>query len=57
MKWAKKGLILKPDNNFEWMSHHASMPIADEANRERRSHYIRSSMQNLKTECNGYATT
>lgn len=34
MKWMKKGLIFKPDNNFEWMVHHACVPIADKVNDE-----------------------
>jgi hypothetical protein len=29
MKWAKKGLIFAPDNNFDWMVSHASIPIVD----------------------------
>jgi hypothetical protein len=29
MKWIKKGLIFAPDNNFDWMVSHASIPIAD----------------------------
>lgn len=32
MKWIKRGLIFKPDNNFEWMFSHASIPIADRVN-------------------------
>lgn len=34
MKWIKKGLVFKPDNNFEWMVHHACVPIADKVNDE-----------------------
>ena len=34
MKWIKKGLIFKPDNNYEWMVSHASIPIADPVNDE-----------------------
>lgn len=34
MKWMKKGLIFKPDNNFEWMVHHACVPIANKVNDE-----------------------
>lgn len=29
MKWIKQGLIFAPDNNFDWMVSHASVPIAD----------------------------
>lgn len=29
MRWEKKGLIFKADNNYPWMSHHACVPIAD----------------------------
>jgi hypothetical protein len=29
MKWIKKGLVFKPDNNFDWMVSHASIPVAD----------------------------
>jgi hypothetical protein len=34
MKWTKHGLIFVPDNNFEWMASHASMPVADRMNDE-----------------------
>jgi len=29
MRWRKKGLIFVPDNNFDWMVSHASIPIVD----------------------------
>lgn len=29
MKWIKKGLIFKPDNNYDWMVSHAQVPIVD----------------------------
>jgi hypothetical protein len=32
MRWEKKGLIFRTDNNFPWMSHHACVPIADTVN-------------------------
>jgi hypothetical protein len=32
MKWEKKGLIFRVDNNSEWMAHHACVPIADKLN-------------------------
>ena len=27
MRWEKKGLIFKAENQFPWMAHHASAPI------------------------------
>ncbi len=30
MKWVKKGLIFKPDNNYDWMVSHASVPVVDQ---------------------------
>ena len=29
MKWVKKGLIFRADHQYEWMCHHACVPIAD----------------------------
>ncbi len=29
MKWIKKGLIFKPDGQFEWVVTHAMLPVAD----------------------------
>jgi hypothetical protein len=29
MKWEKRGLIFRPSGEYEWMSHHACVPIAD----------------------------
>ncbi|MEA2993006.1 MAG: hypothetical protein QOD40_1926 [Alphaproteobacteria bacterium] len=29
MRWEKKGLIFKTDNNYPWMLHHACVPIAE----------------------------
>jgi hypothetical protein len=34
MKWIKKGLVFKPDNNYDWMVSHASIPVADPINDE-----------------------
>jgi len=34
MKWIKKGLIFKSDNNYEWMVSHASIPVVDKVNNE-----------------------
>jgi hypothetical protein len=31
MKWIKKGLIFAPDQNYDWMVSHASIPVVDEA--------------------------
>jgi hypothetical protein len=32
MKWIKKGLIFSAAQQFEWMAHHACLPIADKVN-------------------------
>lgn len=32
MKWIKKGVVFKPENNFEWMVSHASIPVVDRVN-------------------------
>ena len=32
MKWVKKGLIFKSDNNYEWMASHTQLPIVDKMN-------------------------
>lgn len=40
MKWIKKGLIFAPDNNFDWMASHASIPIADRINDNRLRIYF-----------------
>ena len=32
MKWIKKGLIFSAAHQFEWMAHHACLPIADKIN-------------------------
>jgi len=29
MKWIKKGVIFRVDNQYDWMSHHACVPVAD----------------------------
>lgn len=29
MRWVKRGRIFTADNQYEWMAHHASVPIAD----------------------------
>ena len=29
MKWIKKGVIFAPDNNYDWMVSHASVPVVD----------------------------
>ncbi|ODS40530.1 MAG: hypothetical protein A7315_02535 [Candidatus Altiarchaeales archaeon WOR_SM1_79] len=40
MKWVKKGLIFKTENNFEWMRTHAQVPIADKIDEERLRIYF-----------------
>ncbi len=32
MRWVKKGHIFSAANQYEWMAHHASVPIADKVN-------------------------
>jgi predicted GH43/DUF377 family glycosyl hydrolase len=32
MRWEKKGLIFRTDNNHPWMMHHACVPVADKVN-------------------------
>jgi hypothetical protein len=34
MKWIKKGLIFRPQNNYGWMISHASIPLVDSVNDE-----------------------
>lgn len=34
MKWIKQGVIFTPNNNFDWMRTHASIPVADRLNEE-----------------------
>ncbi|MEK6334553.1 MAG: hypothetical protein AABM67_06360 [Acidobacteriota bacterium] len=34
MRWEKKGLIFKANAQYEWMTHHASIPCADKINEE-----------------------
>ena len=29
MKWKKLGLVFRPENNYEWMTSHASLPLPD----------------------------
>jgi hypothetical protein len=29
MKWIKKGVIFRVHNQYDWMSHHACVPVAD----------------------------
>jgi hypothetical protein len=49
MKWQKKGLIFKPDNNYDWMATHAYVPVPDKISEDvlriyfaTRSHEIKS---------------
>jgi hypothetical protein len=32
MRWKKKGLIFKAENQYDWMVHHACVPVADKLN-------------------------
>ena len=34
MNWIKKGLIFQPDNNYDWMASHASIPVPDSVSDE-----------------------
>jgi len=34
MIWQKKGLIFKADGRYDWMVHHASIPVADKVNEQ-----------------------
>src|SRR5438552_18213871 len=34
MRWEKKGLIFKVDKQYEWMSHHAGVPVVGRVNAE-----------------------
>ena len=34
MRWIKKGLIFTVENQYEWMAHHACVPIADKINND-----------------------
>ena len=40
MRWIKKGLILKPDQNFDWMVSHAQIPIVEKADKDRLRIYF-----------------
>jgi len=40
MKWIKKGLIFKVENNHDWMQTHAQVPIVDKINEERLRIYF-----------------
>ena len=35
MKWKKQGVIFAPDNEFDWMVSHASIPVADNISEDR----------------------
>jgi len=34
MRWIKKGLIFNVANQYDWMAHHACVPVADKVNEE-----------------------
>jgi hypothetical protein len=40
MKWIKKGLIFKVENNHDWMQTHAQVPIVDKIDEERLRIYF-----------------
>lgn len=40
MKWIKKGLIFKVENNYDWMQTHAQVPIADKIDNEKLRIYF-----------------
>lgn len=40
MKWIKKGLIFKADNNYDWMQTHAQVPIAHRIGEDRLRVYF-----------------
>jgi hypothetical protein len=32
MRWIKKGVIFAAANQYDWMAHHACVPVADKVN-------------------------
>jgi hypothetical protein len=40
MKWLKKGLIFKVENNYDWMQTHAQVPIVDKIDNEKLRIYF-----------------
>ena len=40
MHWTKKGLIFKPDHNFDWMVSHAQVPIVEKTDKDRLRIYF-----------------
>jgi hypothetical protein len=34
MRWIKKGLIFTSEHQYEWMAHHACVPVTDRVNDE-----------------------
>lgn len=49
MKWIKKGLIFKPDNNYEWMISHAQRPLVDKLDDDVLRIYFGTRDQNNRT--------
>lgn len=40
MHWIKKGLIFKPDHNFDWMVSHAQVPVVEKTDEDRLRIYF-----------------
>lgn len=40
MRWIKKGLIFRPDQNFDWMVSHAQVPIVEKIDQDRLRIYF-----------------
>jgi hypothetical protein len=40
MHWIKKGLIFKPDHNFDWMVSHAQVPVVEKTDNDRLRIYF-----------------
>lgn len=57
MKWKKRGLIFRPDNNYDWMVTHASLPVPDRVSEDvlriyfsTRSKEVRSAITFIEVE-------
>src|SRR5215510_6155070 len=48
MYWQKKGLILKPDNNYDWMVSHAQIPVVETIGEDKLRLYF--GTRNLQNE-------
>jgi hypothetical protein len=49
MKWIKKGLIFKPDNNYDWMISHAQRPLVEKLDDDVLRIYFGTRDQNNRT--------